>query len=225
MTVLSTKILTLPQRSLLTNANVGLVEYDAIQVSMMDFDLEKGALDIILSSKNAVNAFLDKLAHPKTQKRSDYRIYCVGEKTRAMLEKQHLEVVESGDKASELAKKLVDKHSNRNFLFLCGDKRRDELPTILKQHSVAFKELQVYKTRLCPKKFDRKFNGVLFFSPSAVVSHASLNTLAFTTAFCIGDTTGAVAREYTGSVIVANRPSIENVLVQVIKKMNINGLG
>ncbi len=63
----------------------------------------------------------------------------------------------------------------------------------------------------------RTYDGVLFFSPSAVESFAQRNLFEETTVFCIGKTTEAEARKHTNNIITANRSTIENVIIQVIK--------
>jgi uroporphyrinogen-III synthase len=225
MTVLSTKILTVAQRSLLLNANVALVEYNAITINRVPFVLENTYRDIILSSQNAVYALLNKLKDLPSSERAHYHTYCVGEKTRDLLRKEGLSVVESGQYGAELALKLVERHSKSSFLFLCGDKRHDALPDILDRYGVTFKEVQVYGTQPCPKRFHWTFKGVLFFSPSAVSSYTSANPMGNSIAFCIGNTTAEEAKKHTDAVIVAKKPTIENVLVQVIKKFNNQNLG
>ena len=46
------------------------------------------------------------------------------------------------------------------------------------------------------------------------------NTLKSSTAFCIGTTTAAAAEVFSDTIVLANKPTIENVLVQVIKTFN-----
>ncbi|NJW55672.1 uroporphyrinogen-III synthase, partial [Salinimicrobium oceani] len=87
----------------------------------------------------------------------------------------------------------------------------------LKGAEVKLTEIEVYDTQPVSNKIDRNFDGVLFFSPSAVKSYCSENDLAESVAFCIGKTTAAEARNYTSNIIIASTPSIENVIVQVVK--------
>jgi len=97
--------------------------------------------------------------------------------------------------------------------------RRDEIPELLRKNNVSFTEVLVYKTVLKPKTFERTFDGVLFFSPSAVESFTKDNKLEDTTAFCIGTTTAAEAEKHTNNIVTATKPTIENVIVQVVKKL------
>ena len=211
-TVLSTKKLALNQKELLLNSGIGLVEYDAISVKIVDFSLEnKKIQNAIFTSKNAVKALEGR----------DIEIencFCVGEKTSAYAKAKGLNILEKGDNAKELALKIVKDHTPKNFHFFCGNKRRDELPEILKENNIKFKETRVYETSLNPTKFESEFEGVLFFSPSGVKSFTELNQLK-TTAFCIGETTATEAKKYTDEVITASKPGIENVIAKVVSNL------
>jgi uroporphyrinogen-III synthase len=107
-------------------------------------------------------------------------------------------------------------------LFSAEKKRRDELPEILKLENIKCKEIEVYSTGLNPREFPQEFDGILFFSPSAVQSFTAENQLKNTIAFCIGETTATEAKKHTKNIIIATKPSIENVIVQVAKYSKIN---
>lgn len=218
LTVLSTKILTLAQKELVLNAGLGLVAYDALSIVYLDFDLDNGFDHYIFTSQNAVGAFLQK--HP--DKLAEKTVFCVGEKTKKKLEENGANVLEFAQNSSELAQIIEKDHKNHSFLFFLGNLRRDEIPDVLKQHNVRFKEMVVYKTSLNQKAFDSTFVGVLFFSPSGVESFTMNNTLNNTPAFCIGETTATEAKKHTDKIIIANKPTIENVLVQAVKYFKTN---
>ncbi len=75
----------------------------------------------------------------------------------------------------------------------------------------------MYKTTLNPKKFDRQFDAVLFFSPSGVQSFFSENNIAIGKAICIGKTTASEAKKYTDNVVIANATTVESVIAKVVK--------
>ena len=210
-TVLSTKKLSPSQKQLLLNAGIGLVEYDAIQIEFINF--KTGAREFknaVITSKNTAKAILKK----------DLKIgncFCVGEKTTAFLKENNFNIAEIADYGVNLAQIIVEKYPYEQFTFFCGNERRDELPAILKKNKVNFEELEVYKTSLKPKQFEREFEGILFFSPSGVKSFVSENKLDKSIAFCIGSTTASEAKKHTSKIIIANKPSIENVIVQAVK--------
>ena len=212
-TVLSTKILTPSQKELFLNSGLGLVEYDALKIEFLNVKIPLDCVNYIFTSKNAVKAFLNQT---KDLNKTKFNAFCVGEKTKSILVENGLKVVAMAEYASELAKNIVKRNQNETFIFLCGNKRRDELLDVLTKHNVQYKEVEVYHTHLNPKGFQRDFDGILFFSPSGVRSYLSENSLGNSTLFCIGETTATEAQKHSKNVIIANKPTVENVLVQAI---------
>ncbi len=209
-TVLSTKKLTESQRILLLQAGIGLVEYDAIAIETLDFQVGENIENAIITSQNTVKAIANKNVRIEN-------CFCVGEKTKKLLEVSGYQVKIMAEYGKELAEIIIDQFAGQQFTFFCGNLRREELPEMLKENKIRFTEVEVYKTVLKPKKIDRTFDGILFFSPSAVESFTKENTLKNTKAFCIGTTTGAEVEKYTDKIILANHPTIENVIVQVVR--------
>ncbi len=209
--VLSTKKLSLSQKQLLLNSGIGLVEYDAIKIEFIDFKTDNQAFkNAVITSRNTAKAILKKNLEIEN-------CFCVGEKTASFLRKNNYNIAEIADYGVNLAQIIVGNYPKQNFTFFCGYERRDELPTVLKKNSVNFDEIKVYKTSLKPKQFEREFEGILFFSPSGVKSFVSKNKLDKSIAFCIGRTTASEAKKHTSNIVIANKPSIENVIVQAVK--------
>lgn len=215
-TILSTKILAENQKQLILNSGIGLVEYDAISIGFDNSSLDAPIpRNLIFTSQNGVKGFFSQ--YPEFQTR-ELNVFCVGDKTKAEIEKNGYAVNASANSSKKLADLIVKNFKEKEFLYVCGSMRREELPEILKKENIALKELKVYTTSLNPKKFNSSFDGILFFSPSGVKSYCKENDLNSSTAFCIGETTAAEARKYTQNIIIANKPSIENVIVQAVKK-------
>ncbi|MBT8318657.1 MAG: uroporphyrinogen-III synthase, partial [Gramella sp.] len=143
---------------------------------------------------------------------------CVGDKTAAYATEIGLQVIEKVENAEALASKILKDHSKKEFYFFSGNKRRDELPALLEKNNIKLKELRVYNTNLNLKEFKSEFDGIMFFSPSGVESYTSKNLLK-TTAFCIGETTASEAKKYTDNIIVAAKPSVENVIAKVVSNL------
>nr|WP_236669130.1 uroporphyrinogen-III synthase [Aquimarina mytili] len=180
----------------------------------MDSSIGKSEIrNAIFTSKNAVKSVLKSGTNISN-------CFCVGENTKKLLEENGKKVIETAQNASDLAKIIIKKYQNESFLFFCGNLRRNELPDLLKQNDVEIKEQVVYKTHLNSRKFDRSFDGVLFFSPSGVQSYVLENTLDKSVVFCIGNTTASEVRKYTNTIIIANKPTVENVIVQAAKYFN-----
>lgn len=218
-TVLSTKILTPSQKELFLNSGIGLVEYDALQIELLDIKIPEGYTYLIFTSKNAVKSFLRAKTTISTLQN---KAFCVGEKTKRFLEENGLEVIKMAENASELGHFIVKNHKNDSFLFFCGSMRREELPALLLKNNIRYKELESYRTHFKPRRFDRTFEGVLFFSPSGIKSYLMENPIPKGMIFSIGPTTTEEAKKHTKSIITAKKPTVENVLVQAINYFRIN---
>ena len=153
-------MLSLAQKELFLNSGLGLVEYNALKIELVNVRIPLDQVNYIFTSKNAVNAFLEQARHSDA---SQFNAFCVGEKTKALLETNGVKVLEMAQNALDLAEIIAKKHQHKSFLFLCGNKRRDELPETLTKNNVQYKELEVYRTHLNSKAFQRNFDGILFF--------------------------------------------------------------
>ena len=144
--------------------------------------------------------------------------FCVGNKTKALLEKNGLKVKEFGQNAAQLSQKLVKRYKKQVFYYFCGAIRREELPNALKSEKMTFFEIKTYKTVLKLKKFDQKWDGIMFFSPSGVTSYISENKhQRNVNAFCIGQTTASDAKKYFKNVVLADTNTIKSVLEKTIE--------
>jgi len=233
--VLSTKRLSVSQKNLILGAGFSVVEYDAIQVDFIDFDLPQQLENLIFTSKNAVEAFLNNVRLKKSELANDkklpslagegpemrpgLRCYCVGTKTEALLLKNGFNVAKSAQNAADLADFIAKNHKDAHFCFFCGNKRRDELPQILTENQISFQEIEVYQTGLNDKKFEQNFDAVLFFSPSGVQSFTLQNDLKDTLAVCIGQTTANEVQKHTDQYTIANATTIESVIARAVKAL------
>ncbi len=227
--VLSTKRLSVSQKNLILGAGFSVVEYDAILIHFLDFELPQQLENLIFTSKNAVQAFLNKVRLKKSELANDkklpspageglgMRCYCVGSKTEALLLKNGFNVAKSAQNAADLADFIAKNHKDAHFCFFCGNKRRDELPQILNENQIRFQEIEVYQTGLNDKKFEQNFDAVLFFSPSGVQSFTLQNDLKDTLAVCIGQTTANEVQKHTDQYTIANATTIESVIARAVK--------
>ena len=219
-TIVSTKKLNPGQRALLEQNNLTVLDYDALHISFQPFDLPSGYRNLIFSSQNAVRAFLRRQVGDTYHQKEIINCFCVGDKTRSLLEKNGYPVVHTSDKASDLADYLVRKFPDTSFLFLCGNRRRDELPKVLKANHIALEECQVYKTEMHSVKLEGPFDAVLFFSPSGVESFCTANTLGRAKAFCIGSTTAAAVDKYTTRYSIVTKPSADRLIRLALHEMS-----
>lgn len=146
-------------------------------------------------------------------------IYTVGEKSATVLRGFCRQcVVSSKGNAEDLANSIVGGSATGNKVcFLSGEMRRDALPRILKESHLCFTEICVYKTLLTPPSALPYFDGIVFFSPSAVQSFYQKYKLSDEAVYAIGSTTQNELLRYNSTlkVGVAEKPSFES-LVQLI---------
>ena len=211
--ILSTKRLPANLKHFLLNADFGILEADFIETTSQPFVFTTLHDNLIITSQNAVESLLknNALETIKTKK-----CFCVGSKTKEMLEKNQFTVVASTDYAKELANIICEKHKNESFTFFSGNLRFDTLPMALQNTGITFNEIQVYTTRLTPVAIEGNYNGVLFFSPSGVESYLKKNKLTDQICFCIGTTTAKALDNQTKKIVLAHKPTIENTITQCI---------
>lgn len=219
LSILSTKKLSATQKEAFRNAEIALVDYNAIQIKAVDFEMPEKVESALFTSKHAVRVVLEDSENLPADKAGAEKIkhcFCVGIKTAALLEKNGLKPVIIAENSADLAQYIVKKHSEKSFYFFCGDNRREELPSILKTENIQFKEIITYRTTLNPKRFDRDFDAVLFFSPSGIQSFVKSNDLSQKMAICIGKTTASEAKKYTNTIEIADFTTVESVIEKAI---------
>jgi len=226
--ILSTKNLLSNQKQFLLNANLSVVEADFIEIKSLPI-LANAQINeaLIFTSQNAVNAVLgfENIADLKTKK-----IFCVGLKTKALLEANGFQVEAYTGYAEDLAEIISLVYADSSYTFFSGNLRRDILPEKLKEAGISFNEIEVYKTILTPQKMtstgsakgNSTFDGILFYSPSGVESYTKENKITDEICFCIGNTTAEALEHHTKNIIVANQPSVENVIIQCINYYKAN---
>ncbi|GER58753.1 uroporphyrinogen-III synthase [Patiriisocius marinus] len=212
--ILSTRNLKPYQRDLLLGQGFSLVDYDAIEIQFIDFKMPSEIENGIFTSQNGVNAIL----------KTDYSInncFCVGQKTKALLEGNSLKVIETANYGADLAQIIANKYKERTFYFFCGEQRRDEIPDTLKTSNIEFIEVNTYKTILKPRRYEQKWDGILFYSPSGVESYFTLNKTvdSTTTLFCIGETTANAAKKHSDNIVVSTTTSVESVIKKAVETL------
>lgn len=213
--ILSTKILLPHQKQELVNANFNVIEADFISTENKDFELNKINDNLIFTSQNAVNSIL---RHPKCEELKTKNVFCVGLKTKILLSESGFNVIAYTGYASDLSEIITLIYSSESYTFFSGNMRRETLPKALKEAGIKFNEIEVYETTLTPKKIKDKVDSILFFSPSGVESYLKDNTIKKETCFCIGDTTAEALAKITKNIIIAEQPSVEDVIEECINE-------
>lgn len=170
---------------------------------------------VVFTSMNAVEAVAAQLEGQEP----DWTIYCIGNATLRLAEEYFPQAVIAGDaaNAADLADLIVDSGEVEEVFFFCGNQRRDELPDILAQNDIVVNEIIVYQTIALPHKLDKAYDGILFFSPSAVDSFFTANKAGQAILFAIGNTTaGAIKKHTANRIVVAEEPVKEALVEQAV---------
>lgn len=171
----------------------------------------KQEIVVIFTSVQGVESVVHKLHSQKPH----WRIACTSGKTERKVADYFgtHRIAATANNASELAKKILDLGVGE-AVFFCGNSRRDELPDILKNGNVALTELVVYETMATPVHVTKRYDGILFFSPSAIKSFFSVNKLTSKTVlFAIGETTKESLVEFKDHKIISiDQPNKEDLV-------------
>ena len=177
--------------------------------------LLKQSASVVFTSMNAVNT----VAAYINGQPPDWNIFCIGHTTRQQAARYFGEqsIHTIGNNASELADKMISNKSAKQVVFFCGDQRREELPGKLRQNGITVNEVIVYHTVNTPHRIEKAYDGILFFSPSAVQSFFYANALLPSTIlFAIGQTTADAIKTFTDNLVIeSERPGKEDL----VKKM------
>jgi len=209
-TVYSTKTLTEGQRHLLNN-KISVKSSDFIKVSVNRIPktiLKSNLKNIIITSKNAVESLVTNFSPEELQFNN---IYCVGRRTKQLIEQKIGKVTHSENSAKKLAEYLVDYMEGTEIIYFCSDLRLDDLPKILADNNITVNEVVAYNTVYASLKVDDSTESIMFYSPSTVQSYI-LQNKPKKIAFCIGETTAEEAKKHFKDVRVAKVPTVESVI-------------
>jgi uroporphyrinogen-III synthase len=196
---------------------ISFIETEPIQTVELQQEIENALLQtatVVFTSVVAVEAVAAQLDGQDP----DWEIYCIGKKTKELVEELfgNHHIAGSASNASDLAQVIVDGTDADEIIFFCGDQRRPELPNTLKQHGIHVEEIVVYQTIGVPRRVSKNYQGILFFSPSAVDSFFELNTATEKAIFfAIGNTTADALRKHTTNKIVVSDQPGKNHLVEM----------
>ena len=179
-------------------------------------ELSNKNINAVFTSMNAVNA-IDEYVTSNCQ----WKIFCIGNTTKNLLvnifDKEN--ILGAADNAAALSEKIIATSGVSKVYFFCGDLRRDELPEKLKSNGIEVEEIITYNTVFTSQKVSKNYDGILFFSPSAVESFFKKNNPGGNTKFfAIGNTTAEALKTFTDqSIIIADRPGKKNLAEEAIR--------
>ena len=209
-TVYSTKSLTESQR-LLFHEKVKADSNDFVKISLNRIHprfLKKEIENVVITSKNAVESLITNYSAIELQFKN---IYCVGRRTKRLVENRIGKVTHSEKNAKTLANYLIEYIEGSEVTYFCSDLRLDDLPNILEENNIKVSEVEAYQTKFDAIKVEDSVESILFYSPSTVQSFLKEND-AEAIAFCIGETTANEARKHFKDVRVAKVPTVESVI-------------
>jgi len=161
----------------------------------------------------AVDAALNNDSKPS------WEIFCIGGATKDAVNGAFPDSVicGTGDDGTSLAQLMTGSVEPQPVTFFCGSRRRDELPDLLKKNNFSVEEIEVYETVLTPSVVNERYDGIMFFSPSAAESYLSLNQIPeHIVCFSIGKTTTGYLHQHTKSKIVTAPEVSEESMINII---------
>ena len=209
--ILSTKELAVTQSDLFKK-EIGLemsdfitIRYNRLRPNIIKDNIE----NVVITSQNGVEALLENFTKDEL---SFKNVYCVGRRTKRKIENGIAKVTHCENTAGELAKYIVNQPKIKEVTYFCGNLKRDELSQILTDNEIGVNEIEVYRTLQNTRKYEEKFDGIMFYSPSGIKSYLVDNKNRNVVAFCIGNTTATEAKKHFDKVEVAVLSTIESVI-------------
>lgn len=212
--LLSTKKLDVALRERIVHSGLAYMEYDAIHVNPVSFELPALTDYVIFSSKNAVKTVL-KSAYAL----ANTQVLCVGKQSEKLLFKKGIKTIKTAKNMAELVSFIEKIAKNASFLHFCGNRRLPLLAEKMTAWKANFKEIVVYNTTPNVKKINAAPDAILFYSPSGVESHTNMNTIGNSSCFCIGETTAKALPEQPKKLVVLENPSIQTLVAKAIQHL------
>lgn len=209
--LLSTKTLPSSLRERIVQNDLVYMEYNAIRILPVDFEITTPVDYVIFSSQNATKAVLNKTHHFQ-----GVQVLCVGERSEKLLLEKNIKPLKTAQNMSDLIDFIQILDKNSHFLHYCGNRRLPILAHKMKEWECDFREVVVYQTELTNTKIDAAPNAILFFSPSGVESHESQNDITDAHCFCIGNTTATAFKQKPKSIQIVQNANMEQLVAKAI---------
>ncbi len=192
-----------------------------------DENVKKRIQQLSTQLVNAIftSSYAAEIAGKYVTKSQSWKIFCLGNKTKDTLSHFFPGAAIAGvaENAADLAWTIMKDISVKSVTFFCGNQRRDELPEILVQNGIDMEEVMVYETLSKSFVITKDYDGILFFSPSAVESFFSKNKINDRTlCFAIGNTTASAIEKFTSNkIIIAAKATQHSILDTAIATLNV----
>lgn len=177
--------------------------------------LASQSLDVVFTSQNAIAAILPFLSH-----KPNWKVYCTAGATYEEVVRAWgaQVVVATGKNSKEVRDAILQQQKTKHVVFFCGDAHLQTIPEFLIKNGIEVDEIVVYAMQHLTHFLTENYDGILFFSPSAVHSFFAENTVDLGVIFfAIGKTTANAIRTYcTNKIITASFPSQESLIESVL---------
>jgi len=212
--VFSTKSLSIGQTSILhQNTGIDMSDFITIQYNRLKPIIFKNTIEnLVFTSQSAVESVLNSFVGSEIEITN---IYCVGRRTKRLIERNISKVTHIENTTKKLADYLVKNLKSKEITYLCGNDQINELTTILSNNNIVVNEIESYKTTFTPNEISKDHKGILFFSPFGIKSFLTKNEVGDQIAFCIGDTTATEAKKYFTKVVTSKLPTAESLLKSI----------
>lgn len=171
----------------------------------------------VFTSANAVTAVSKIFQKPKA-----WKVYTINNTTARVVSEVFKTLIAGMAANASVLADVIIKDGVKKVYFFCSNIRRDALPEKLRAANIEVEEIVVYETTETPVELTKPYDGILFYSPSAVHSFFSMNKVdAATQLFAIGFTTAEAILRYTiNPVMIADKTGKEDLVHQVIRHFN-----
>jgi len=214
MRLLATKKISFSFKDRLIQHGFSVVEQPFIKTEPLAINIDSAKDHLIFTSQNAAKiAFSNAHIRPLLEGK---KYYCVGEKTKSILEENGQKVIKMAQNSAKLVDFFKKTLKNEHFSFFCGKLRRPEIEGFFKDNQISFEIFEIYNTVLTPKQIEAHFDGILFFSPSAVSSFFKANSWnSQTQGFCIGKTTASALKNFTPNYSIAKEANETQLFLSI----------
>lgn len=203
--------------SIATQAFINIEPVDSVEVQQ---EIETALLQsayVVFTSQHAVEIIGSQLDGHQP----DWQIYCLANKTAAMVEKYFGKesIVGTAAYAEELAEKIIEDGEAEELVFFTGNKHLPTLMDKLDDEGLYVQEIIVYENTPSSVTVSGRYHGILFFSPSAVESFFAANKISRATVlFATGQTTAnAIQQVSNNPVIMAQQTGKEEMIQTVLE--------
>ena len=228
----------------LRNLGAKVYEYPCIEIEeISDNELLKKEIDhlshyswLVFTSKNGVNIFFDFLMKEEKDCRilSNIKVAAIGSQTAQALKEHGIipDFVPDIYDGEHLAKGIAERVDNNNKVLLVrAMKGTDEIPKILEERGIIFKDVPLYKTLL--KNDNAKYieelinqnavDFVTFTSSSTVegfVNSIPMVDLSKVMGICIGNRTALTAKQYGIKHVISEQATIDSMIAKILEVCN-----